>query len=566
MSYVRRVGTRYVFRRRVPRELQDLLRRRELVRSIGSCRFTEAQQEARRLAVASDRLFMMLQSTPTLTEAQIDDLARTWFRESVANGEKRLNTLRPDDPDAFDDEAERARRTVEGSEELLRLNDWPVAEAIANDLLESAGVSLERSDPAYQDLCRKVLRGTLEAARLYAARHAGDYGTQPSDPLFASMAGSAPSATAAPASATETEPETAPTVAELIELHITDKSRAWSTDTIRQSGKTLGFFADRHGKTPISKVTRRDVSQFLSDLTNLPSNYRTNRRYWNKTFDVVVDMGKREAKELKRLSQKTTNKHASAVSGFFNWCIKNGYHEGPNPASRFIEKHGIKNNDSYKPWSEEQLHTLFSSPVWKGCESEHRRTKPGRFLVKDSLYWLPLVGLYTGMRLEEIAKLQVENIREDRDIWLIDCVSNEAGRVKEEASNRTVPVHPELIRLGFIQHVDQRRQEGGGQVWPDLERDKAHGRFSTAFSKKFGRYCDSIGITDKKVVFHSFRHTMATALRGNGTPESTVSDILGHEPGTTSFRMYARGAAVRPMYEALSKVNFGLNLSHLNVR
>ncbi len=63
-------------------------------------------------------------------------------------------------------------------------------------------------------------------------------------------------------------------------------------------------------------------------------------------------------------------------------------------------------------WTTDELRTLFSSPVWTGCKSDVRRSMPGSFIFKDEYYWLPLIGLFSAMRQEEICQLHLEDIHE----------------------------------------------------------------------------------------------------------------------------------------------------------
>ena len=60
------------------------------------------------------------------------------------------------------------------------------------------------------------------------------------------------------------------------------------------------------------------------------------------------------------------------------------------------------------------------------------------------------------------------------------------------------------------------------------------------------------------LVFHSFRKNLATALHGLGVADSVVSDLLGHEHETLSFRLYSEGSQLRTLYEALARVEYGL--------
>jgi hypothetical protein len=48
-------------------------------------------------------------------------------------------------------------------------------------------------------------------------------------------------------------------------------------------------------------------------------------------------------------------------------------------------------------------------------------------------------------------------------------------------------------------------------------------------SRKFGEYLDTLDIVDPALVFHSFRHTVVTALQAAGTPLKDSMEIAGHQ-------------------------------------
>ena len=61
-----------------------------------------------------------------------------------------------------------------------------------------------------------------------------------------------------------------------------------------------------------------------------------------------------------------------------------------------------------------------------------------------SHFWIPLIGLYTGMRLEEIAQIYVSDVRKAKGVWCIDVNEDKPDKhVKTGA--RLVPLHPVLV-------------------------------------------------------------------------------------------------------------------------
>ncbi|MCK1744304.1 glycosyltransferase [Bradyrhizobium sp. 139] len=106
--------------------------------------------------------------------------------------------------------------------------------------------------------------------------------------------------------------------------------------------------------------------------------------------------------------------------------------------------------------------------------------------------WLPLLAVFMGARQNELASLRVSDIREDAetDTSLMSIAREAAAgkRVKSDAGERVVPLHPQIIQLGFLEYVAQRNTEEGENAWlfPAVAPDQRGGR--KAWAKWWGRY------------------------------------------------------------------------------
>ena len=103
---------------------------------------------------------------------------------------------------------------------------------------------------------------------------------------------------------------------------------------------------------------------------------------------------------------KTMKRHFSALGRLLTYLKRRGEYIGENPAHGFEFPDKRRARDRRKMWEGEPLRRLFASPVWTGCLSESRRSTPGSMIVEDEKYWLPIVGLNHGNRLEEFAQLR----------------------------------------------------------------------------------------------------------------------------------------------------------------
>ncbi|WP_409993919.1 tyrosine-type recombinase/integrase [Roseateles albus] len=187
------------------------------------------------------------------------------------------------------------------------------------------------------------------------------------------------------------------------------------------------------------------------------------------------------------------------------------------------------------PFSEEHLATIFASSIY----TANRREIAG---AGEASVWIPVLGLLTGARLEELCQLRVRDIVLDRKYGALISITGDGiiTRVKTKSSNRTIPVHPELQRVGFLRYVDARRVANDDWLFPLLRADR-FGNRSGNFSRWWGRHMrakNGCGIEDGRLVFHSFRHTFKTLCRAARIPEDIHDALTGHSGGGNVGRGY----------------------------
>ncbi len=161
--------------------------------------------------------------------------------------------------------------------------------------------------------------------------------------------------------------------------------------------------------------------------------------------------------------------------------------------------------------------------------------------------WLPLLSLFNGARQAELAGLKVSNVQEDdvtRAPLIYIVAERKAGKsLKTKSSERVVPIHSQLVKLGFLKYVAERRR-AGADAWlfpliaPEHGSAKPQAR-RAAWSKWWGGYLRGhVGILDTAKVFHSFRHSFKDALR-KASPDEELRDALtGHRGPKSVGRDY----------------------------
>ncbi len=139
--------------------------------------------------------------------------------------------------------------------------------------------------------------------------------------------------------------------------------------------------------------------------------------------------------------------------------------------------------------------------------------------------WVPWLCAYTGARVAEICQLRKEDVYTDAGIPVL-AIRPEAGSLKNENSERTIPVHPTLIASGFLEFAGKAKP---GPLFPDLPPDRFGSRGGNG-SKVLGRWIRSLGLTDPRMQpNHGWRHRFSSLSRDKGLREDVTIYMLGRQ-------------------------------------
>jgi len=327
----------------------------------------------------------------------------------------------------------------------------------------------------------------------------------------------------------------------------------WRGQTLMQNKGTYRIFMEVCGDLPVSSYKRPELARTLDLFRSLPADYAKAKRWEGLSLAEVAAKAKSEES---RLAVKTLKRHFAALGSLFKHLIERGEYEGANPAHGFSFPEKMRAKMKRQMWEGERLRKLFASPIWTGCKTPRQRSSPGTLIIKDEKYWLPLLGLYHGNRLEEFAQLIGSDVRRDDDIWYLDINDDESKQIKNEQSKRRVPIHPTLLALGFLDYVLSVAPTAGDQLFPKLTPGGADGKRGHSFSKWWTRYRREIGVYESGLDYHSFRHGVTTKLFAAEVTEVFVDELTGHEGKGTSRAVYTKEMPLRKLYDAICKVDW----------
>lgn len=393
-------------------------------------------------------------------------------------------------------------------------DDYVMGTAIR--VLRQVGIRAALEGEPYNLLLNYLRRAMAQSYRIMLARLGGDLSDHIMDGLFRDV-----SRTYTPVD----EPEKSPKVVTSLDPDIVDRwsiERKVSPKGVDKHRAVARWFHEYAGVIPVEAITKRDVLAFKNKMV------------------------------AEGVTAANANTKLSCLRTLLGYAVDNDLLDA-NPAYRVYVHDKDKERRKRKEFDLPALHALFTSPVYAVDE----RPNAGR---GEAAYWLPLIALYTGARLEEIAQLRVTDVREEpyldgndrlQAAWVI-CVMQEEGLSTKNANSvRRIPVHPHLVGLGLIKHVQHAVAEGDDRLFPALKQN-TYGRLGAKWGEWWSIYRREVcGITDRGMVFHSFRHSFKYYARHVGMIEGVQRQIMGHSPGDTADEYGPSGYTLHQLVEGM---------------
>ncbi len=306
------------------------------------------------------------------------------------------------------------------------------------------------------------------------------------------------------------------------------------------------------------------IQKFSQRLQLVPSNLNKKKIFRNfdgsrKSFQDCLDITK--TNQLPTLSTRTQKKYVDQFKSLLDFG-KAIYSDIPSTyvqALKSAKSFKNKKSKAVKHFTHQEIMNIFTCEYFK----DDRNTK--RYHER---HWGMLLALYTGARANEIAQILVSEIKEENGIWFIDIEDEEdKKRLKTENSRRIVPIHPDLISLGFLDFIEQVKKSKSKNLFCRLKANKRedyHRKLTSWFLKNLRDKLAEENKLEPHKNFHSFRHTNIHQEKLQRLDRDIMSEIVGHSSGkTTTHDSYYGSFTLEQKYDELQKLNFNLDLSKI---
>ena len=512
----------YYFRKTIPKPLRKRIGKTEIVISLKTKDHREAESRFYEEHIKCEKLFDNINSDFTLSNKRAKELAGGWLASVLIADDIRRSEENPEDPSYNDNQ----HTYYEGL--LSVLNDAVEGDAYSevkqefNEIIRDNGLPLQKGSPEFHLLAKELLLAKIRYYHILDKRHLGDYSDKVDEVLSEypnPLEGMA----------------YVKTIKDLFK-HLS-KHSAKSKSTISTYENAVKLFMELHHDCDASSITRSMVREYKDALLQTPR-LRSGLNHLTLP-DVIKYTQKHDIDDY--ISPSTVNKNIKAISAILSWSEKNGYFDDcanwNNPAT------GVRADDSKResrlPFDDKDINSIF--------DDEYNSLTGAKF-------WVPLISLYSGARLEEIGQLLVSDIKKDEeyDFWYMDINDKDGKSVKNKSSIRLIPIHQNIIELGFLEFVG----ESGG-VFKDLKRNK-QGKLTSGLSKWFGGYKKRKGVASRQKTFHSFRHLFKDIVRSQIANEELSDAITGHS-NTSIGRQYGLGFGLSDLNDKMQTLKFNID-------
>lgn len=335
------------------------------------------------------------------------------------------------------------------------------------------------------------------------------------------------------------------------------KSDDWTEKTAKQHVALAKLFVRFVGHDNPAKMRQSHISDFKVTLSEMPKNYGKSPRDHVIPLVDILARAKDMPPEQVGLSQGTLNRHMTQMGNIADICKHAGF-----PFGNFEGVSGLRSKkkgsgrDERARFSTEELRLLFNLPIWNGCDGEANRLSPGELTLHDASYWVPMLALYHGPRREEYCGLLVSEVETDAEIPAIRIEPNSVRGLKNADSKRRVPIHPELIRLGFLEYVAALKDIGHVLLFPELRAAAPSTPMGDVFDEAWQdmRVAAIPSAKEDGKVLHSLRHWCNNEMKQSGVAAEIRKDILGHTNDDTNEGRYSDPARLRVMAKALAQL------------
>jgi integrase len=600
----------YYWRRRTPIALAKILGRPHVFMSLRTTSLTLARRLASKLdAIFEDAVMLAEEARFGLSQAQLDGMLRSVVTthlgklERVAAAAKSFEGFDPDRATADDERALWTYRLLDGQGASAAVRPGDRANMLADGMSEAdieavidhlAMLRINEMVPTKPHVLRRLLdhvdaqpnamnmaqtqsiyfRGMKLALTAVERRYGGE---RPEDQGFVDRCMQSPMpelVVARPVRNALPSGEAPPRsihVKELLKfvegiIAGKEKDDLWDPKTQRQARSItdllVKFLLQDQKIDGLNLVRQENMARFVDFLRHdIYTHYGRSSRDTYRTIAELREVAVEKGQNKCGIERDTLNRHLGFLGQIFSYASVRGASTLDKlDLSKLRIKGKTKRARNARPKLEiDKLKAVFATPPFNGCAGWNRLTEPGienvPVIFHCALYFVPILIYYTGCRREELCGLMVNDVIVDNgDIQYLHIAKNPRRRIKNDQSQRNIPLHTEVLRLNFLKYVDAIKALGYDLLFPDLFSPSSMSPLGDRFYKEFKPILLSAGVTEEGLGAHAVRHLFGAQLKKRLVTEEERADLLGHGGGSETSERYCEPHEIETLMQFVLKL------------
>lgn len=314
--------------------------------------------------------------------------------------------------------------------------------------------------------------------------------------------------------------EDSPTLSELFEKYNEENNaKKFARRTQKKYDWYRALIISFFGDVPVNTITGAMGRQFYESLSKLPKGLQKNLLLPAMLSELIAN------NYAESISLVTASGHHGKINQFFDWVVDKKYISASPFPSKGIPMPKKNHKDDRQAITEAEAKRVFNHPLFV-----HHKGVKTKLVQHPHHYFLPLICLFTGMRTGEAAQLYIDDIeyvgnvacfhigRRHNDQWL-----------KTPNAKRYIPIHKDLIQLGFLKFVEDLKERvgEGSRLFPNIPliTDSYSAKPSEWFISNFRDKQNE----PKHVTLHGFRHMFRDKLVNLTDSDERICRLMGHQ-------------------------------------
>ncbi len=295
----------------------------------------------------------------------------------------------------------------------------------------------------------------------------------------------------------------------------TQGNAPWTYKTARQVRGVGQLFAAVVGSDDLNAIGPEHIATYRRTIDRLPVSFGQSSIKRNWTLDQIFEDAEDLPPERIGRAAGTINRHFNQLGAILKAAGSEGY-KIPDLQELLRAQREAEPDKEAPTFVCEEVRVLAD-----GCAT----------VGAPSLYWVTLLCMYSGARRSELCGLRIVEIDLIKGVIILE--PNSYRGLKTPRSRRRIPLHPELIRLGFLEYVKKIAATGSDLLFPDLRERGENTPLGDLFGKQFEKLITEV-LPEARAngkTFHSLRHYVNSEMIKALVLDVTRYKIMGHKSG-----------------------------------